>query len=63
MVALHEEHGILNIGEDSSLAVGDRIQIIPNHICVVSNLFETAWLLKENSQLHGLDIAARGLVT
>lgn len=63
LVALHEEHGILNVGEDSSLAVGDRIQIIPNHICVVSNLFETAWLLKENSQLHRLDIAARGLVT
>jgi D-serine deaminase-like pyridoxal phosphate-dependent protein len=29
---------MLKIPADSSLAVGDRIRVIPNHVCSVSNL-------------------------
>lgn len=38
VVRLSEEHGILRIPADSSLAIGDRVRIVPNHVCSVTNL-------------------------
>jgi D-serine deaminase-like pyridoxal phosphate-dependent protein len=38
LVRLSEEHGVLQIPEDSPIAIGDRIRIVPNHVCSVSNL-------------------------
>ena len=38
LVRLSEEHGILRVAPDSRLAIGDRIRIVPNHVCTVSNL-------------------------
>lgn len=38
LVRLSEEHGILEIPADSQLKIGDRIRIVPNHVCSVSNL-------------------------
>lgn len=38
LVRLSEEHGVLGIPADSTIAVGDRIRIVPNHVCSVSNL-------------------------
>jgi D-serine deaminase-like pyridoxal phosphate-dependent protein len=35
---LSEEHGILSVPSDSTLAVGDVVRIVPNHACVVGNL-------------------------
>lgn len=38
LVRLSEEHGVLDIPADSGMSVGDRIRIVPNHVCSVSNL-------------------------
>lgn len=38
LVRLSEEHGVLAISVDSPIAIGDRIRIVPNHVCSVSNL-------------------------
>jgi D-serine deaminase-like pyridoxal phosphate-dependent protein len=38
LVRLSEEHGVLDVPVDSAIAVGDRIRIVPNHVCSVSNL-------------------------
>lgn len=38
LARLSEEHGILRLTPDSPLAIGDRIRIVPNHACTVSNL-------------------------
>ncbi len=38
LVRLSEEHGILDVPDSSTIAVGDRIRIVPNHVCSVSNL-------------------------
>jgi D-serine deaminase-like pyridoxal phosphate-dependent protein len=35
---LSEEHGVLRVPADSPLAVGDRVRILPNHVCSVTNL-------------------------
>lgn len=38
LVRLSEEHGVLDIPADSPIAIGDRIRVVPNHVCSVSNL-------------------------
>jgi D-serine deaminase-like pyridoxal phosphate-dependent protein len=38
LLRLSEEHGVLEIPVDSTMAIGDRIRIVPNHVCSVSNL-------------------------
>jgi D-serine deaminase-like pyridoxal phosphate-dependent protein len=38
VVRLSEEHGVLQVPTDSSLAIGDRVRIVPNHVCSVTNL-------------------------
>jgi len=62
IIALSEEHGTLNIKPDSGMRVGDRIQIIPNHVCVVSNLFDSVWLRELSGVYVSLPIDARGCV-
>lgn len=35
--AISEEVGLLDIGEESGIKVGDKLEAIPNHSCVVNN--------------------------
>jgi D-serine deaminase-like pyridoxal phosphate-dependent protein len=62
IVALSEEHGTIEVPA-GSLAVGQRVHIVPNHVCVVSNLFDTAFLKKSDGTIGEIPIAARGRVT
>lgn len=63
IVGLSEEHGIIKLGDsDWDPAVGDVISIIPNHICVVSNLFPTVWIKDENGEMTEMTVAARGML-
>lgn len=59
---LSEEHGqvdILNCIEKPEL--GERVTIIPNHICPCVNLQNTVWWLADN-QLEEITVDARGLL-
>jgi D-serine deaminase-like pyridoxal phosphate-dependent protein len=39
VVGLSEEHGVLDLGETEWLPrVGERVRIVPNHVCVSVNL-------------------------
>ncbi len=38
LVRLSEEHGVLRVPTSSGLAIGDRVRIVPNHACSVTNL-------------------------
>jgi len=61
IVALSEEHGILSIPENSSLSPGDNIQIYPNHVCNVINLYDYYWLQNGNGYIERqIKIDARG---
>ncbi len=43
---LSEEHATVKVTNGSTtLEPGDRVRIIPNHSCVVSNLVDQAWLV------------------
>jgi D-serine deaminase-like pyridoxal phosphate-dependent protein len=57
---LDEEHGYLDQTEgELRLEVGDRVQIVPNHACVVSNLFDRVALVRGRSLLGFLRVEAR----
>jgi D-serine deaminase-like pyridoxal phosphate-dependent protein len=40
VVRLNEEHGYVTVADEGVLALGDQVHVVPNHACVVSNLFE-----------------------
>lgn len=63
IVSLSEEHGVLHHGAGDSYQIGQRILVIPNHVCVVSNLFDEAWLMKINGELARVPVDARGTVS
>ena len=63
IASLSEEHGIIELPEPSDWPrVGDRIRIIPNHACVVSNLFDYVQLLSPDGMIETVPVAARGRV-
>ena len=60
---LSEEHATVRVLSGATdLEPGDRVQIIPNHSCVVSNLVDQAWLV-DGAMVEPLPIAARGRIT
>ena len=60
---LNEEHGIIEMKEPSdSPRVGERVRIIPNHACVVSNLFDVVHLVSGDAVVETVPVAARGRV-
>jgi D-serine deaminase-like pyridoxal phosphate-dependent protein len=62
ITGLSEEHGILAVDPENPLTIGERIRIVPNHVCVVSNLFDSVWLERADGTLAKLPIEARGCV-
>lgn len=60
---LSEEHGHVDCSADpGALAIGDRVRILPNHACVVSNLFDVVHLVSGDRVVEVLPVAARGRV-
>ncbi len=61
--SLSEEHGCINSTEGATgLNVGERVRIVPNHCCVVSNMVDRV-LLHRGDRLEGdRSVAARGCV-
>ncbi|WP_026865852.1 D-TA family PLP-dependent enzyme [Jeotgalicoccus marinus] len=56
-----DEHAIIyNEHFNQAINIGDKVRIIPNHICPVSNLYHKAYLLREGEVVDTLDIAAQG---
>jgi D-serine deaminase-like pyridoxal phosphate-dependent protein len=58
---LSEEHGTIALN-GALLSVGDRVRILPNHACVVSNLFDEVYLISGNEVIDIFPVAARGRV-
>ena len=62
---LSEEHGQIDVTAcDRPPKLGERVAIIPNHICPCVNLQDTVWLRSaETGRLQPLKIDARGLLS
>lgn len=61
VASLSEEHGIL-CAEHINLKVGDRLRIIPNHACVVSNMLDRIELVRGDRHEITVEVSARGKV-
>jgi len=59
----NEEHGILTLAEEAKdLKVGDRIEIIPNHVCTTVNMHDEAVGVRNGNVEVMWRIEARGKV-
>lgn len=60
---LSEEHGVIELPVASDWPrIGERLRIIPNHACVISNLFDTVTLISGDEVREVVPVAARGRV-
>lgn len=63
VVSLSEEHGVLQFPVGAAHpSVGDRVSIIPNHACPVSNLFDEVHFVRGGQVQHSRAVSARGKV-
>lgn len=59
--ALSEEHGFVDLrGSANPPRVGDKVRIIPNHACVVSNLVDRVYATRLGTVVDILAVEARG---
>lgn len=60
VVKLDEEHAYVRLAEGDSLELGERVRVVPNHACVVSNLFDEL-VAERAGEVEGVwRVAARG---
>jgi D-serine deaminase-like pyridoxal phosphate-dependent protein len=62
VVRCSEEHGVVSTGSSATLRVGDRVAIVPNHICPVVNLFDRATIVRGDNIVAEWNVAARGRI-
>lgn len=60
---LFDEHGLINDAVFSkTIEVGDKIEVVPNHICPACNLYDTALLVSKGRLFKEIPISGRGKV-
>lgn len=60
---LAEEHGFVDVSSCAEPpAVGDTVRVLPNHVCVVSNLLDRVHCMRVGRDVGYLDVDARGRV-
>lgn len=62
--SVYDEHGIFySQALHDAVNIGDKIELIPNHICPVCNLYDHAILVSKGEIIDCLEITARGKLT
>jgi len=58
---MYDEHAIIyNAAFREQVRVGDKVRIIPVHICPVCNLYDTLYLIQGDDVIQEVNIACRG---
>ncbi|MEA2331449.1 MAG: hypothetical protein QOH58_1587 [Thermoleophilaceae bacterium] len=58
---LHEEHALVDLSAcPRSVSIGDRVTVIPNHVCVTVNLHDEVVVHRDAEVVERWPIAARG---
>jgi len=62
--SLSEEHAVVDLSACTGAkpAIGERVRVVPNHACVVSNLFNTVHGLRDDRVERVFTVEARGLM-
>lgn len=59
--AVSEEHGVLDLaGTGWRPRVGDRVRVVPNHVCVAVNLHERLYAVQNDAVVGSWRVAGRG---
>ncbi len=59
---LSEEHGVIAVEPGDAFRVGERIRILPNHACVVANLHDCLYGVRNGNVETVFSVDARGRV-
>jgi D-serine deaminase-like pyridoxal phosphate-dependent protein len=63
ITSLSEEHGVVDLAACRTRpAVGDVVEVVPNHCCVVSNMVDEVYGVRGGSVQAIWPVAARGTV-
>lgn len=61
VASVSEEHGVLDLsGTDWRPRVGDRVRVVPNHVCVSVNLQERLYGIRGDDVVEAWEVEARG---
>jgi D-serine deaminase-like pyridoxal phosphate-dependent protein len=61
--SLSEEHGWVEIpADDPGFTIGERVEIIPNHICPSVNLMDELFIIRDGRVIDVWQVAARGKI-
>ena len=59
--SMSEEHGILDLSRTSwRPKVGERLQLVPNHVCIVVHLADVVYGVRDAAVVSSWPVAARG---
>ena len=59
LVRLDEEHGYVELANGDALELGQQVRVVPNHACVVSNLFAEVELVRDGALAGRWPVDAR----
>lgn len=62
VVRVNEEHGVIATPPGSTLRIGDRVAVVPSHICPVINLTDEVLVADDGALVDTWRVAARGRV-
>jgi D-serine deaminase-like pyridoxal phosphate-dependent protein len=63
ITSLSEEHGNITLKTGSDMPkIGQKLRIVPNHACPISNLFDTVTFHRSGKVIRQVEVAARGRV-
>lgn len=62
VVRVNEEHGVIATPPGSTLRIGDRVAVVPSHICPVINLTDEVLVADDGVLVDTWRVAARGRV-
>ncbi|HEX5165632.1 MAG TPA: alanine racemase, partial [Thermomicrobiales bacterium] len=63
IISLSEEHGWLRLPESAqAMKVGDKVEVIPNHVCPAVNLQDEMYLIRNGEVAETWPVIARGRV-
>jgi D-serine deaminase-like pyridoxal phosphate-dependent protein len=57
---MNEEHAVGHLQGDGDLAIGDRLEVIPLHVCGTVNMFDVAYGVRDGRVERELAVAGRG---
>lgn len=61
-IKMNEEHGFVKVDDTPRPKVGDRLHVIPNHVCVVVNMHDQVYLHRGDQVIDCWPVAARGKI-